>query len=120
MITEDVVVVFENCESAFISKESVDVLWFGDVTENISYTDAGSCTMKVAKTMHLVVGNPDKNFVERCKQYKDITQVQVGEVTYHIEWPEGHDYENPKQTNWYYDDSIMIRVDASQLEDYYD
>lgn len=120
MITEDVVVVFENCESAFVSKESVGVLWFGDVTENISYTDTGERTMKVAKTMHLVVGNPEQRFVERCKQWKDITQVHVGEVTYHIEWPACYDYENPKQTNWYYDDSIMIRVDASQLEDYYE
>ena len=119
MIKEDVWVVFENCETAFLPKNSISVLHLGDIVQNITYSEQGVQIMQVAKTLCLSVENPHQSFVNRCKKWKDITQIRVGENLYMIYWPDSCECENINQENWYYDNSILIRVEPKG-EDYYE
>jgi len=110
MVNEDVTVMFENCETITLSGDSISVLWFGGVTEDVSYTAKGPQVMRVAKGLYLCVENPSIEFIARCKQWKDIAQIIVGEETYMIYWPYNHEHENPNQDNEYHTSRMVVRV----------
>lgn len=119
MIEDDVVLVFENCEVARVPKDKITFLNIGNITESISFTPSkGVSVFKNASELHLSIEFPDQELVARCFKYKDITQVELEGVVYHMEWPDGHDYENPNQQARYWNDIFAIIITKESFDEF--
>lgn len=112
MINEDMQLVFENCEFAHIKKEQVETLRLGGITQDIIYSPMGRKVTTTAKSLYLVVRNPEQKLVERCFKWQDITYLAVGCEEYRIEWGKGScEQENLRQRcHRHRDGHLVIQV----------
>lgn len=104
-MSNDLVLVFENCEIAIIKEEHISSVSISGVTEQVFYNTACKSpvvTKQAAKAILSFVNLPEED-AERINKYRDITQVVFGGSVYHMDWPDDDGnhpvYDNTQQKN---------------------
>ena len=102
-------IVFENCEVMDVSKEQVTYMNIWGITESLNYSQFNKRTvvLKHVKGFNIGINSPESSLVDRCLQYKDITQIRWEGITYFMNWADDESDENSYQTVNVSDNGIM-------------
>lgn len=116
-MSQEIKLVFENCEVINIPMENVTYLSIGDIKQSISYSNKSGAinTTLSIKDFYLSANNLPKEDVARIKKYRDITWVEFQGVDYRVEWTDSDMQfdENSRQKTIVSKDGTCVLIEIS-------
>lgn len=108
-------IIFENCEVRYVAVSDVTYMNIWGVTDSISYSSYNKKTtvLKYCKGFNAGI-KFDSYLVDRCLQYKDITQIHWEGQTYFMNWKDYNLDENEYQHVHVDEHESIIHINISE------